>query len=234
MSTFRRRLMMRSEKAIKPYMHIEALEDGLTVSLSQNSIEYSLDGRTWNTLPADTASPAINTGEKIYFKGELTPSSANGIGFLTLSKKCNAGGNAMSLLFGDNFENQYSLQGKDYAFRGLFLSQSNLISVSDSFLPATTLAENCYNSMFTGCSNLIKAPTLPATTLSYECYRYMFWNCSNLNYIKMMATDISARYCLYYWVYAVGSSGTFVKNKDATWDVTGANGIPSGWTVITE
>lgn len=30
------------------------------------------------------------------------------------------------------------------------------------------------------------------------------------------------------------ASGTFVKNSDATWDVTGVNGVPSGWTVITE
>ena len=36
------------------------------------------------------------------------------------------------------------------------------------------------------------------------------------------------------WVNGVASSGTFVKNKDATWNVTGINGIPTGWTVVTE
>jgi hypothetical protein len=35
------------------------------------------------------------------------------------------------------------------------------------------------------------------------------------------------------WVSGVSSTGTFVKNAAATWDVTGVNGIPSGWTVET-
>lgn len=28
-------------------------------------------------------------------------------------------------------------------------------------------------------------------------------------------------------------TGTFIKNASATWDVTGVNGIPTGWTVET-
>jgi hypothetical protein len=47
----------------------------------------------------------------------------------------------------------------------------------------------------------------------------------------MLATDISAGFCLYDWVKGVASSGTFVKNKNATWNVTGVNGVPSGWTI---
>ena len=35
------------------------------------------------------------------------------------------------------------------------------------------------------------------------------------------------------WVNGVASTGTFVKNSAATWDVTGTNGIPTGWTVET-
>lgn len=237
MSTFRRRFIMpgaKTEESIKPYMHIEALEDGLTISLSRNSIEYSLDGSTWMTLPANTASPAINTGEKIYFKGELTPSTSYGIGTFTLSKKCNAGGNAMSLLFGDDFQNQYSLSGKDGAFMSLFESCDTLISVSDNFLPATVLSSRCYDSTFDSCDNLIKAPTLPALTLVTNCYRYMFSYCSSLNYIKALFTSIPGSGVTYNWVAYTASSGTFVKNKSATWSVTGRNGIPSGWTVITE
>ncbi len=47
----------------------------------------------------------------------------------------------------------------------------------------------------------------------------------------MLATDIYANYCLYDWVSGVASSGTFVKNKDATWNVVGVDGVPEGWTV---
>ena len=35
------------------------------------------------------------------------------------------------------------------------------------------------------------------------------------------------------WVNKVASSGTFVKNSAAQWNVSGLNGIPSGWTVRT-
>lgn len=100
-------------------------------------------------------------------------------------------------------------------------------------LPATTLAEGCYERMFQHCSSLTQAPELPATTLAKNCYYVMFGNCTNLNYIKMMAIDISAFNCLDLWVYGVPSTGTFVKNSAATWDVTGDSGIPSGWTVET-
>lgn len=230
MSTFRRRLMLQEEKAIKPYMHIEALEDNLTVSLSTNAIEYSLDGRTWNTLPANTASPAINTGDKIYFKGELTPASNVGIGTFTLSKKCNAGGNAMSLLFGDNFENQYSLQGKNYAFYALFNGCANLEGVSDDFLPATTLAAYCYSNTFADTSIKV-APVLPAKILVSSCYQRMFYRCSSLSYIEAMFTTTPSRTYTNNWVYGVSSSGTFVKHIYADWDVTGVNGVPTNWTL---
>ena len=36
------------------------------------------------------------------------------------------------------------------------------------------------------------------------------------------------------WLDRVAKEGTFVKNADATWNATGANAIPSGWTVLTE
>ena len=98
-------------------------------------------------------------------------------------------------------------------------------------LPATTLADYCYSVMFQGCTSLTTAPELPATTLANGCYYYMFGNCSSLNYIKCLATDISATFCTDYWVLGVASTGTFVKNPNMTW-TTGKDGIPEGWTVI--
>ena len=79
---------------------------------------------------------------------------------------------------------------------------------------------------------LTTAPALPATTLVEDCYYGMFQNCKNINYIKMLATDISADNCLNIWVYDVSSTGTFVKNPNMTSLPTGVSGIPSGWTVI--
>ena len=99
-------------------------------------------------------------------------------------------------------------------------------------LPATTLVSSCYSYMFYGCSSLTTAPELPATTLTERCYSQMFNVCSSLNYIKCLATNISASYCTSNWLANVASSGTFVKNPSMTSWPTGYNGIPNGWTVI--
>lgn len=59
----------------------------------------------------------------------------------------------------------------------------------------------------------------------------MFNGCTSLNYIKAMFTTTPTRYETSGWVSGVSPTGTFVKNRAATWNVTGENGIPSGWTV---
>lgn len=271
---------------INNYLTIEALEDGLTASLSVNACEYCVDGDgNWKSLSAGTATESINSGHTLSFRGNLTPTSSNGIGTFNISKKCNLKGNVMSMLFGDAGKDNYNLSGKDYAFCGLFNNCFKVISISKNFLPALVLSRNCYVNMFQYCSELTTAPDLPATTLANDCYSFMFRGCykltsapdlpattltnscytsmfrdcislttapdlpattladlcyfqmfrgcSKLNYIKMLATDISKQSCLLNWVQDVASSGTFVKNKNATWNVTGASGVPSGWTVQT-
>jgi hypothetical protein len=60
----------------------------------------------------------------------------------------------------------------------------------------------------------------------------MFMGCTSLNYIKCLATDISAENCTSSWVHNVAASGTFVKPADTDWGEKGSgDGIPSGWTV---
>ena len=96
----------------------------------------------------------------------------------------------------------------------------------------TTPTEYQFYDLFQG-SDITSAPDLPATTLTTGCYSKMFFNCSKLNYVKAMFTDISAQDCLTDWLSGVSSTGTFVKNPEATYTKTQA-GIPSGWTVQTE
>ena len=148
----RRRFMNKvSEVEFNPdnYLTIEALEDGLTASLSTNTCKYSTDGVTWTDLPAGTATPAINTGEKLYFKATgLTPTSSAGIGTFTVSKQFNLSGNCMSMLFGDRAKSKIDLTGKSYAFYKLFYNCKTLKSVPAGFLPATTLTSYCYYYMF--------------------------------------------------------------------------------------
>ena len=115
-----------------------------------------------------------------------------------------------------------------YCYGTMFYGCTKLTTAPE--LPATTLAQDCYNSMFSGCTSLVTAPTLPATILLSNCYYYMFNGCSSLNYIKAMFTTTPGTDYTDSWVGSVGSTGTFVKNSAATWDVTGVNGIPEGWT----
>lgn len=117
----------------------------------------------------------------------------------------------------------------DLCYTGMFRGCTSLTTAPA--LPATTLANSCYALMFYGCTSLATAPTLPATTLKDYCYQYMFYGCSELNSITMLATDISASDCLLRWVSDVAETGTFYKNSAATWNVTGNNGVPSGWDV---
>ena len=104
-------------------------------------------------------------------------------------------------------------------------------------LPATEMKSNCYYYMFYGCTSLTTAPDLPAPTLVDGCYDHMFSGCNNLNYVKCLATDVNAQFCLYKWLEGVSATGTFVKASGASWsvaDANGSNGYPSGWTIQTE
>ena len=115
-------------------------------------------------------------------------------------------------------------------YRGMFVGCSSLTTAPE--LPATTLAEGCYRYMFSLCTSLTTAPELPATTLVSYSNNYMFNGCENLSYVKCLATNISASNSHTGWVTGVASNGTFVKNANMSGWPSGANGIPTGWTVI--
>ena len=175
------------------YLTIEALEDGLTTSLSVNDCEYCIDGDgNWKSLTAGTTTESINTGQTLSFRGELTPNISNGIGTFTINKKCNLKGNCMSMLFGDNAADNFSLSGKDYAFYKLFYNCSTIVNLSENFLPATTLANQCYGGIFVGCTSLTVAPELPATELASKCYNGMFQGCTSLVTVpELPATELA-------------------------------------------
>jgi hypothetical protein len=152
-----------------------------TFQLSTNAVSYSLDnGETWTSLAAATSTPTVSAGSKIMWKGELTTSSNNGIGTFSSTGQFDVEGNVMSLLFGDSFKGQTDLTGKNYAFYKLFQNNTNLVSAEKLSLPATTLADYCYQSMFGGCTSLTTAPELPAITLTQGCYSNMFAVCTSL------------------------------------------------------
>ena len=118
---------------------------------------------------------------------------------------------------------------------GYMFQHCTRLATAPAVLPATSLASYCYRYMFTGCISLTTAPELPAITLVSHCYDNMFNGCITLNYVKALfiTTPIPSNHTSF-WLCDVSDTGTFVKNKDATWDLIGDHGIPSGWTVLTE
>jgi hypothetical protein len=240
------------------YLTFVAKGSGTFTFTPQNSnvISYSKDGgTTWTT----GNSVEVNSGDEVMWKGTMTPQSSQGIGIFSATGNFDVQGNIMSLLHGDDFKEQTDLTRKDYAFYNLFNYNTKIVNAKNLSLPATTLAQrcyysmfygctnltttpelpattlvfSCYSNMFRGCTNLTSAPELPATTLSAYCYNYMFNGCTKLNYIKAMFTTTPSTTYTSNWVSGVASTGTFVKNSAATWNVTGVNGVPSRWTVQT-
>lgn len=176
------------------YLTFVATEDG-TFQFT-NDVMYSLDnGRTWETLLANTDSPIVSAGSKIMWKGELTPVSLTGIGNFSSTNTFTIQGNAMSLLYGDDFADKTNLASKSYAFMRLFMGCTGATSAAYLILPATTLSFECYNGMFIDCTSLLTAPELPATTLAYCCYYRMFENCTSLTVAPELPATTLASTC---------------------------------------
>lgn len=114
-------------------------------------------------------------------------------------------------------------------YSDMFDGCTNLIHIPQK-LPATLLANSCYSYMFANCRNLTTAPELPALVLVEACYNNMFTYCTHLNYIKCLATDISATNCTTNWVDNVASNGIFTKAPNMSSWTSGSNGIPTNWT----
>ena len=223
-------------------------------------IQYSLNDGAWTTITASTATTiTVAAGDVVRFKGTNTSyagSNTNYSGFDGGTAAFDVEGNIMSLVYGDNFVNNTALTGT-YNFCSLF-KESEVVSAENLILPATTLTPHCYRALFAQCEGLVTAPALPATTLAASCYRFMFQDasitrapellapvlvtdcydgmfhrCLSLNYIKCLATSITATSATTDWVQYVASSGTFVKDINTEWPV-GQSGIPTRWVIVDE
>lgn len=236
------------------YLTFVALEDGtfkFNCSSANTEIQYSLDsGLTWNILASNTNSPTVTRGNKIFWKGDLTPVYHQGIGTFSSTKRFDVEGNVMSLLYGDNFEGKTSLSGKTCTFMYLFsgctkvVSAENLIlqattldvysygylfhdcsslTTAPSVLPITTLKDYCCEGMFQGCTSLISVQfVLPATTLAMSCYQRMFASCTSLTTVPSnMLPATTAEIICYYAMFYNCTSLTSAPQLPAT---TLANG----------
>ena len=251
------------------YLTIEALENGTLYWKTNSSaftktIEFSKNDGTWTSVTSSsgnsgTTVTTVVAGDKVRLRGNNSwyCDTIKQTYFAT-DFEFNVYGNIMSLIYGNDFENQTVITDK-HSLCSIFVNCNKLINAENLILPATTLVEHCYDAMFYGCTSLTTAPVLPATTLAFgcykhmfnsctslttapelpattlaeSCYQYMFEGCRNLNYIKCLATtDVKVNNCAS-WVNGVSSTGTFVKKAGVNWS-TGISGIPANWTVVEE
>ena len=140
----------------------------------------------------------VNAGDIVQFFGDgtsITNYDDARTNFYHGTADCYIYGNIMSLVNESGFASATSVSAN--AFCGLFDCNSELYNhpTKRLVLPATTLAENCYRSMFSYCTFLTVAPALPATTLADYCYKNMFYNCASLTVAPALPATTLADYC---------------------------------------
>jgi hypothetical protein len=140
----------------------------------------------------------------------------NGTSNIQFDKDCYVYGNIMSLITSTGYSTATTLTGS-YSFCKLFYYNICLKShaTKQLLLPATTLADSCYENMFEGCVNLTSAPVLPATTLADSCYESMFSYCTSLTTAPTLPAETLAKAC-YYYMFAGCSSLTTAPALPAT------------------
>ena len=237
----------------------KATQDGSTVKLIKfnspiGAFQTSRDGgKTWKGYTIGTAI-TLNIGDEVSFRAKADRTSAQGpnnVFYFEMTGKIEAWNNVMSLYRTNDFATYESVVS--YAFNHLFWNCTSLTKAPA--LPATTLAQSCYDNMFVNCPSLTKAPALPATTLANSCYRYMFSGCQSLTKAPALPATTLADYCYAYmfrgcqslkevriaatttatdaltdWLKGVSDIGDFYCDPNATiFPTDSASGIPYGW-----
>lgn len=162
------------------YMTMEALVDNFQFKCGTTEVEYTVDGKNWTKLAANTISETFSSGQFISVRSKLQPGERFGR-FGT--RQCNLHGNCLSLIFGDNAKDNIDISEYPYVFYQTFYQQTAILNVDKNFLPALKIGDYSYYHMFESCTNLISAPDLPATILGNYCYASMFASCSKLTRI---------------------------------------------------
>ena len=173
-------------------------------------LQYSTDGTNWTTY---STTININQGQTLYLKGNNPTGWSSNLGYSSLSTigDVSISGNVMGLLDngaksgeeGDITDIPYG-----YCFYGLFRNSTGITSVSEDFLPATNLKQNCYDGMFYNCSSLTTVPKLPSMSLRASCYKNMFKECTSLTTAPELPARTLAESCYDSMFYSCSSLTT--------------------------
>ena len=179
--------------ALTTPLTFEAIEAGTQVSFrlpsNEGTVQYRVNDGDWTDYTSEAAITLQNVGDKVQFRGNRSTYYVNttdgDYGQFSASADCYLYGNIMSLVtdYATNenaFASNFTLTGESAFFRLFRNTTIKSCGIKPLVLPATTLAEKCYEELFLGCTSLTTAPALPATTLASSCYEYMFYGCTSL------------------------------------------------------
>jgi len=192
------------------------LEDGCVVSIRNKNCNtlptfyYSTNGgTTWSSVTAQKSKTVtavtIDTGETVIFKCTQNSHATDWDAYngFQCSKDYKVYGNAMSLIWGDDFVSNSEFASDTRSnLVALFREDTHVIDASNLILPAMIVMYQGYNGMFRGCTNLEKAPKiLPALTFIIntvtgysDAYSSMFEGCINLEEgSELPATNLGRR-----------------------------------------
>ncbi len=216
----------------------QAIKEGTITYTAANAgytVEYKKNNNGWTTY---SSAISVAVGDVVSFKGDnstyyMSTGEATGVpSKFACSSACYIYGNVMSLISKESFSTTTSFTAEK-TFLRMFEGNTNLRShpYKDLVLPATTLAKQCYQNMFFGCTGLTRSAILANAVGADNAYQWMYKGCSNLSEVTCYAEYNSAYF--ENWLTGVASSGTFYTTTEhkTYWESFLSANI-SGWTVV--
>lgn len=189
------------EEDLTPYVTMTAasnqtFEMKCTEGYTLPNLEYSVNNKPWEKVVADNPVEFGDNLGSLRLRGKCPNGTATDnnnyswINFGNPNVKVDCSGDIRTLINYTAYENAAT---GNCRFCSLFKGCEALKSALELLL-ATALKDDCYNSMFEGCTSLEQAPVLPATVLRIRCYDSMFKGCTALK----QAPDLPARDLAYF------------------------------------
>ncbi len=178
-----------------------------TAAASIGTFEYSVGGGTWTKVTSGMSAVSFGgTNGNLRLRGtglntnkdeSLLGTAYSGGKYSTISfgttASVAASGDIRTLINGKGYATVSTSSAKFcYLFKGC------TVLTSSPDLPATDLAEQCYQGMFQGCTSLTTAPNIPVEKFADYCCQDMFSGCEKLKSAPTMTSAKTlGRYCCY-------------------------------------
>ena len=176
-----------------------SIPEKFATALGENEyFEYSVGDGEWTRFTTTVENISFGGSHgNLRLRGKSSKGTALNSGsgcsrikFTTANSPVDCTGDIRTLI---DYENYADVSTADAKFCSLFYQNTELRTAPK--LPATTLANYCYQEMFTYCTALTTAPELPAKTLAELCYCLMFSGCTALTTAPALPAETLAGSC---------------------------------------